>query len=603
MKLVKFKNITIKNFLSFGNEDVTLNFDNGLHVITGVNRDKSDRQNGVGKSGLAESLYFAIFGTTIRELKKDLIHNTFTNGTCSVVLNFDVETETTTQYRIERTLNPTSLKFFKNGEDVTRDSIKNTEDDIHTLISASPSIFENCVIMTLNNTTPFMAKSKVDKRKFIEGIFNLDVFSRMLGFVRDEYNQEKRVYEIELTKMEQCQNNLSALKNQKDSILESRKEKIVKYEGRKKSNIVEKDNLLKDLEREDNFDVSSIKSKIDKLESGLELIDTQIEKIRSDRSMMASTNIQLEKTLKTIGTSKEKCPVCLRSVEEHDKQSIEKEKSKIDDVIKTNTSKIEKYDSAISELQKKKKSIQDAKNTCLDKIREHAITQQKLINIKDRIQQLDVWLSQLDEDIESLKNDKTDIDSLIEPQIKLLESIKDQVEVYRNKMNMLDTVKFIVSEEGVKSYIVNKILELFNSRIAYYLNKMQANCLCFFNEYFEEQIINEKNKICSYFNFSGAERKSIDFACLFAFMDMRKLQGDVSYNVSIYDELFDSCLDEQGVELVINIIKDRVHNYNECALVISHRRESVKAATGNVIFLEKRDGITRRIEQNLFLNE
>ena len=66
MKLVKFKNITIKNFLSFGNEDVTLNFDNGLHVITGVNRDKSDRQNGVGKSGLAESLYFAIFGTTIR---------------------------------------------------------------------------------------------------------------------------------------------------------------------------------------------------------------------------------------------------------------------------------------------------------------------------------------------------------------------------------------------------------------------------------------------------------------------------------------------------------------------------------------------------------
>ena len=114
MKIVKFKDITIKNFLSFGNDPVSLNFEKGLHIITGINRDKSDRQNGVGKSGLVESLYFAIFGTTIRELKKDLIHNSFTNDTCSVVLNFDVDCGDVDSYRIERTLNPTSLKFFKN---------------------------------------------------------------------------------------------------------------------------------------------------------------------------------------------------------------------------------------------------------------------------------------------------------------------------------------------------------------------------------------------------------------------------------------------------------------------------------------------------------
>jgi DNA repair exonuclease SbcCD ATPase subunit len=425
----------------------------------------------------------------------------------------------------------------------------------------------------------------------------------MLGIVRDEFNQEKRVYEIELTKMEQCQNNLNALKTQRESIIESRKEKIVKYEGRKKSNTVEKDKLLKEMMKEDKLDVSSIQEKIKKLDSGLDLIEDQIEKTRSDKSLLVSQNIQLEKNSKVIGTSKEKCPVCLRSVKEHDRESIESEKKKIANEIETNSQKIEKFEKTISDLQIKRKAIQDAKNTCSDKIREHSLVQQKLSNIKDRISQLDVWLASLDEDIELLKVDKTDLDCLIDPQIKLLESIKEQVDVYRNKMNMLDTVKFIVSEEGVKSYIVNKILELFNSRIGYYLNKMQANCYCFFNEYFEEQIVNEKNKICSYFNFSGAERKSIDFACLFAFMDMRKLQGDVTYNVSIYDELFDSCLDEQGVELVLNIIKDRVHNYNECALVISHRKESVKAATGNVIFLEKKDGITRRAQNNLFLNE
>ena len=59
--------------------------------------------------------------------------------------------------------------------------------------------------------------------------------------------------------------------------------------------------------------------------------------------------------------------------------------------------------------------------------------------------------------------------------------------------------------------------------------------------------IDEKGKLCSYFNFSGAERKNIDLACLFAFMDIRRVQGDVAFNFSMYDELFDSSLDERGV--------------------------------------------------------
>ncbi len=44
----------------------------------------------------------------------------------------------------------------------------------------------------------------------------------------------------------------------------------------------------------------------------------------------------------------------------------------------------------------------------------------------------------------------------------------------------------------------------------------------------------------------------------FSFMDMRKAQGDVHYNLSFYDELFDSSLDEKGVELVLEILNNRV---------------------------------------------
>ena len=79
-------------------------------------------------------------------------------------------------------------------------------------------------------------------------------------------------------------------------------------------------------------------------------------------------------------------------------------------------------------------------------------------------------------------------------------------------------------------------------------------------------------------------------------MDMRRLQGDVAYNLVMFDELLDSSLDEKGVELVLNIIKERVDTYKESIYIISHRKESVKAATGDVIMLEKRNGITKKVD-------
>ena len=64
----------------------------------------------------------------------------------------------------------------------------------------------------------------------------------------------------------------------------------------------------------------------------------------------------------------------------------------------------------------------------------------------------------------------------------------------------------------------------------------------------------------------------------------------------IHYEIIPSSLDEKGVELVLNIIKERVDTYKESIYIISHRKESVKAATGDVIMLEKRNGITKKVD-------
>ena len=55
MKYVDFKSVSIKNFMSVGEEVVSIDFNPGLNIITGCNKDKLDRRNGVGKSTVADS--------------------------------------------------------------------------------------------------------------------------------------------------------------------------------------------------------------------------------------------------------------------------------------------------------------------------------------------------------------------------------------------------------------------------------------------------------------------------------------------------------------------------------------------------------------------
>ena len=65
MRTIEFKSIKLANFLSVGNDTVEVNFRSGVHIITGVNKDKEDRRNGVGKSTVADAIHFAVFGLSL----------------------------------------------------------------------------------------------------------------------------------------------------------------------------------------------------------------------------------------------------------------------------------------------------------------------------------------------------------------------------------------------------------------------------------------------------------------------------------------------------------------------------------------------------------
>lgn len=597
MKRVIFEKITLQNFLSVGEEPVSIEFRSGINIITGNNLDKPDRQNGIGKSTLADGINFAIFGETLRPLpKKDLIVNNIVGGTAAAQLTFKVETtKGSNSYKIVRTLNPNKVQFYEDDVDITRDSIINTTKHICSVLGASPSLFQNCVIMSVNNATSFMSKNKVEKRKFIEDIFGMEVFSKMTSVIRQEYLETKKEYDIGNARLEELTSAYDSYVQQQVKLEERKNEKRELYLTRKNNNEQEIKDIEDAISKINMVDVSTVTGTIDKLKQLDTKTETEITSKVESIADIKSNVTRLTEKCKEIGTKDSTCPVCLRPIEEHDKEVIDAEKQALKQQIVEKADELKASSEVVKELRQKRDKIKAAIEKTQQQIISNNLNIHRVQNYNDRISQLRKWLVELAEDLDHLDDNSDEFTQLIESSKLQRDGVAESVGQQSKKLSKLDVVKFIVSEEGVKSYIVNKLLELLNSKLHFYLKKLDSNSQCIFNEYFEEEIVNEQGKNCSYFNFSGAERKAIDLACLFAFSDIRRLQGGVSYNIAIYDELFDSSFDSKGIEIVTDILQDRADELSECIYVISHRKESLKAVTGDIIFLEKSGGITRRV--------
>ena len=606
MKFVNFNTIKIKNFLSIGNEEVEIDFKQGLNIITGINKDKEDRRNGVGKSTIADAIHFAIFGETIRELSKDFIVNAINKKNTVVQLNFSVnENNEVKQYKVVRKLKPTKCYLFVDDVDLTESTIPNTNKKIKSIVSGSPEVFQNCVIMSLNTTLPFMAQRRVEKRKFIEGILNLEIFSEMLNRARSEYNDVQKKYEHAHKDYDHSNNILTLLKEQKDNIVKSvieQKEKILNRISVIEKEIEENKNKIEPIDKEL---VERTKEKIIQINEKLEDISIKISDVKTNITRHDTEISFYQKQIDNIGTEKDVCPTCLHEITSNDREHIHLEKEKINkDILnrKEDIESLKKQVNGLKELKKSNLDVKDKINVYISNVKTTA-NNNKLA--KSYIKNLSSDLDSNNNNLKTLEEKETsvevqDLKSKIKNKLIEVEELEKNTNDIHTDLEILSVVKYILSEEGVKSFIVKKILDVLNNRLAYYLQKMDANCLCSFNELFEEKIINEKGEDCSYFNFSGAERKNIDLAILFTFMDMRRLQGEVAYNIVIFDELLDSSLDEKGVELVLSLLNERVEEYKENIYIISHRKESAKAATGEVITLQKQNGITTRVD---FVNE
>lgn len=594
MRLVNFKSLTVKNFLSVGETPVSINFQPGVNIITGINHDKEDSKNGVGKSTIVDALYFALFGTTIRELSKDLIVNSFTKKKCEVVLDIDIENGNgLSQYRITRTINPAKCYITRNGEDITRSTMAKTNEYIQKLVLSNGKIFQNSVIMTINTTVPFMAQSKIDKRKFIESILSLEIFSDMLSKAREEHNVLKKDYEVLFTKIEGIEKGYSFNKEQLDAFEENKKQKTEDLIKRIDENKVKIEDLKKGIKILPDDVLEKLDSKIDQHTNELKEIQNLYKNAYQNLADTKSKISHIEDQLKEIEKVGAICTTCKRAYSDDDINHKESNKKELNNKLKCLSkdfdiaqNELNKINTAQVAKEKEIKTVQDNKSVVKDILNNNK-------NITSMTEHIDKSILDIFKEIEEVKKQSNSaLENVVKDLNDKLKIGKADLEKLDHECNVLECVKFVVSEEGVKSYIVKKILAILNSRMAYYLDKLHANCLCQFNEFFDEQITDEKGEHKSYFNFSGGERKRIDLACLFSFLDIRRMQGEVHFSTIFYDELLDSSLDDKGVELVLDVLRERSLKYKENCYIITHRGTTIAEKIDNTIFLEKRNNFT-----------
>ena len=538
-------------------------------------------------------IIFALFGTTLRELKKEFIINNITNKTCEVSLAFSIiHNGETNNFEIIRTLEPSKCYLYQNQRDITRDSIANTTEYISQLIQSNAEAFQNCVIMTVNNTVPFMAKKKLEKRKFIESIFNFEVFSKMLAQLREEQLTVKKDHDTETARSEEILQALSNLQLQKKKSHQDYSERKKTLLQRQKNNNEELEQIETRLVTFKPIDVEEVQKSLTTLNNKLVGCDEKINDFGKQIASLETKNDYCLAALNKIGTDKDICPTCLRPIDQHNKEQISNSKKEHRQQITQQEKEIKELEHKVEELTTLKTKILEAIRKCEKSISQNTISINQKENDSKRKVQLLEYNQQVEQDLQHLTDNSESLNDSISQTQEKLTGVTTKINELARILNLLDTVKFVVSEEGVKSFIVKRILNLFNTKLAFYLKKLHSTAIISFNEYFEEQILNDKGKVTSYFNFSGAERKAIDLAIMFTFIEMLSLQGNIFYNIQFYDELLDTSLDEAGVENVLRLLNDLVQTNGYGVYIISHRKECSRILSGDIISLEKRNGIT-----------
>jgi len=191
---IKIKNLTVKNFMSIGNQTQAVDFDKeNLTLVLGANLDlggdDSGSRNGTGKTTMINALSYALYGQALTNIRKENLINK-TNGKGMLVT---VEFESAgINYKIERGRKPNVLRFYANNqelrsneevEDDSQGDSRETQKYIEQLLAMSHTMFKHLVALN-TYTEPFLSMKSGDQREIIEQLLGITALSEKAETLR-----------------------------------------------------------------------------------------------------------------------------------------------------------------------------------------------------------------------------------------------------------------------------------------------------------------------------------------------------------------------------------------------------------------------------------
>lgn len=544
--MIRFKRITAKNFLSYGNVPTVIELDkNKSTLVTG--------KNGTGKSSLVlDGISFALYGKAFRKINLGQLINSINQKECQVTIEFSVGTD---EFRVFRSLKPNKLEIYKNEELINQEAaVKDYQGFLEkNILKISHKTFTQVFVLGSATFTPFMQLPAGIRREVIEDVLDIGVFAQMNRLLRERVSvlrDELAVIDVKIDSAKTTTQNQKRLIEFMSSSRESR--------------LGELQTDLKQLDGE----ISELVSLKDKTAAYLddtvnqEPVDVSVE-LQELRDLLASTNSKLKEIEKKRSKIQhlQNCPTCLQTVTDDHKHSIDEDLSREYSILVDEATELKRKD--LVEF-KPKQMLRDDWTMRVKSIKTDIANIQKDITQKEaerekianKIEEIkNSTIGDIDEERRKLKDTAANVLALIERRNALIK-----------ERSLQEVSVSLLKDSGIKASIVKEYLPILNKLINKYLIEFEFFVNFELDENFNETIKSRGRDEFSYMSFSEGEKKRIDVAILLAFRQIASMKNSAKINLLISDEV-DGGLDGVALEKFVSLMTEGI---DANVWVISH---------------------------------
>jgi len=518
-----------KNFTSYGNrkQELDLSNETSLYQIVG--------ENGAGKTSISQVITFALYGKVEGKKLKDIPNRINGNAWTRVTLdNYGIEVI------VERGLDPNLFKLTVNGTEYDKAGSRSIQEYLEDDIIGIPYyVFNNTLLLSINDFKSFIKMSPSDKRAIVDKIFGFHILNQMRDVIKTESRKIRQVLDNTIGKISSLETSIQNSYNEMESLSEEiQQQTLEKLEELKTS--LEKFNSLRDHHKEL---VADFKKEEETLKSSL----------RESNTVVSSYNLQIRDLTKKLHLySHDKCPTCESDLKSdfHSslKKELESEKSKLE-------ANLQKAEQDLKKYQEEDMNIANRKTSLMEK---GLKIKNAIIDFGNRIKELER---------EGANNQTEALERLVANLQKDLDSLNGEKLKGEEKTSWLKTIDDILGEKGVKQMAIKTILPSLNSEIMDLLSKMHLDYRVIFDEEFNASIYHMGIEVSSQ-TLSTGEMKKVDFVVLIAIMKLMKMKFS-NINLLFLDELFSS-VDPDGVYSILKILKNTCKELGLNIFVINH---------------------------------